>query len=160
CINNWTFKKDTPMIYCDSQIGHADAEQAENARANLFKKYICFYPGNYRHWAYREGDEVISGLLGWNNLTSHFKKGGTGYYLTLNRGWITLFNKDRGFALISLKGTKTCEDLMLWQSKSMEELLCTCRSNEKIQSLSLGYLEYATTPKSKWTPVERFVEPS
>ncbi|GAG89443.1 unnamed protein product, partial [marine sediment metagenome] len=121
CVNNWVFKNDTPLIYCNSQIGAKDAEQAKGAYPNLFKKYICFYPGNYRHWAYREGDEVISGLLGWNNLTSHFKKGGTGYYLTPNRGWITLFNKDRGFALISLKRTKTCEDLTLWQSKSKAE---------------------------------------
>lgn len=162
CINNWVFKKDTPLIHCDAQIGDPDAEQPETAKPNLFKKYICFRPGSYKYWAYKEEDEVVSGLLGLDNLTTHLIKSGAGYSIVFStrRRWITIFNDTRGFAVILPKGDKTCEDgdLRFWQSKSMEEILYSQRSNEKSQNLSLGYLEYATTPEKKWTPVDDIYE--
>ena len=161
CINNWVFKKDTPLIHCSTQIGDPDAEQPETAYPNIFKKYICFRPGTYKYWAYKEEDNIVSGLLGWDNLTPHFVRNGVGYNFVLDRGvWITLFNDTRGFAFILPKDAKIWEDedLRFWQSKSMEELLYSHRSNEKSHSLSLGYLEYTTTPKKKWNLVDDIYE--
>lgn len=149
CTNNWIFQVGNLAILCDFKIGHDGRENVESAK---FKKYACFAPNLYTHWACKKGDEIVSGIIDKSKETQIV-------VYSPPPQWITFFNAGSGVALF-LPDMSLWSEVSyghIWRSGMMTELLYACDCKRDTFSSSIGYLAYPTTQDKKWRAIEEWL---